>query len=214
MKYQIETLENLFSKFNHDLFENELVMPMITVQTKGRKKNVLGWCSVIPFWGENDEKDENNQSNNDESEKQVTMYYEINICAEYLNRGLLEISETLLHEMVHLSNCQKGIKDCGKNGSHNKNFKEECDKIGLFCNKDSKYGWCVTSLSPMLTEYIESLNINDVFNVARVVGDKKAGKPPTPTFKYICPECGALLKSKIEGLKIECKECEVLFEEG
>lgn len=199
MKIQIETLEQLFAQFNHDLFANELIAPMITIQSKG-KKNALGWCSTVPFWGEEDT-------------KEVTMYYEINICAEYLNRGLLDVSETLLHEMVHLSNAQKGIKDCSKSGSHNKKFKEGCELINLYCNKNSKPGWSDTSLSPTLIEYINSLKIENVFNISRVIVDKKASKPPTPKIKYVCPECGATLSSKIEGLEIECKKCSVLFNE-
>ena len=81
-------------------------------------------------------------------------HYEINLCAEYLNRPFEETCGTLLHEMVHLQNLQDGVQDTSRSGLyHNKKFRETAEAHGLTVEKGEKYGWHKTTLNP------EALNL-------------------------------------------------------
>ena len=47
--------------------------------------------------------------------------HEINFAADFLNRAVSDIAETMIHEMTHLKNCMLGIKDCNAQQYHNRN---------------------------------------------------------------------------------------------
>lgn len=103
----ISNLEQLFDQFNEYLFEGELEKPVITIQAD-TTAGAYGWCTTQKIW----------KSGDDE-------YYEINICAEHLNRSIKEVCATLIHEMVHLDNLYDGVSDTSAGGRyHNKKFKE------------------------------------------------------------------------------------------
>ena len=129
----IAELERLFDVFSV-LFDCDLPLPVITIQTHGRKKTTLGW-----FWS-------------DAWLAGESTVPEINFAAELLNRDVYQICETLIHEMVHYRNAAKGIKDCNSNQYHNKKFKTACDLVGLNCEKidGAGRGWAWTSLSAEL----------------------------------------------------------------
>lgn len=206
LEIQKKTLEDLFDYFNEKKFNSNFVdKPVITIQSRG-KKNALGWCTVNPIWNNNDGE-----------------YYEINISAENLGDGLLNVAQVLLHEMCHLSNLQNGIKDCNpKSQRHNKKFKVVAESVGLIVASDKRYGFAFTSLSSDLKEEISNMKIEDVFNIRR--GGKSEGKDKDEKdgedkpkvkriFKYVCSNCGTEIKSKYSGLDIVCKRCETTFEE-
>lgn len=211
LEIQKKTLEDLFDYFNEKKFNNEFTnKPVITIQTRGRK-GVLGWCTINPIWNDDDE----------------NFYYEINISAENLGDGLMEVSHILLHEMCHLYNLQNDIRDCNpKTQYHNKKFKDVAESVGLLVEKDKRYGYGFTSLSDEVKEEISNISnygIDDVFNIRRGIKEDQdekekdedgKDKPKVKRiFKYVCPKCNTEIKSKYSGLEIICKSCETSFEE-
>ena len=86
LKPVIEELESLFSKFNTRFFAGELEKPVITV-SPDHTRGAYGWCTGWKAWQDG---------------AKEGGYYEINLCAEYLNRPFEETCSTLIHEMVHL----------------------------------------------------------------------------------------------------------------
>ena len=106
LKPVIEELEDLFSKFNTRFFADKLEKPVITV-SPDHTRGAYGWCTGWKAW----------KAGEDEG------HYEINLCAEYLNRPFEETCGTLIHEMVHLQNLQDGVQDTSRSGTyHNKKF--------------------------------------------------------------------------------------------
>ena len=141
LKPVIEELENLFSKFNARFFADKLEKPVITV-SPDHTRGAYGWCTGWKAW----------KAGEDEG------HYEINLCAEYLNRPFEETCGTLIHEMVHLQNLQDGVQDTSRSGTyHNKKFKETAEAHGLTVEKGEKYGWHKTALSPEALEFVQSL---------------------------------------------------------
>ena len=51
----------------------------------------------------------------------------------------------LLHEMVHVSNFQKGIVDCRQGQYHNTKFRDAALAVGLSVSRDRSHGWGLTS---------------------------------------------------------------------
>lgn len=101
----ISCLEELFQKFNDKFYAGKLEQPIITVSpdTTG---GAYGWCTAWKAWKDDVE------SSADEG------YYEINLCAEHLNRPFEQICGTLLHEMVHLYNLYEGVQDTSRGGTY------------------------------------------------------------------------------------------------
>lgn len=196
IKQQTIALELLFDYFNHKLFGRELPAVALTIQSQGRK-NCYGWCSVGERWvcKELD---------------LVVKWYEINLSAEYMDRGIEQVSATLIHEMVHLWNGINGINDCNpKTQNHNKHFKTKAEEVGLVVEKMDKKGWAITYLSDSLKELIKESKIEDVFNCSRMVAEK-VEKEKKPVNKYVCG-CGIVMKSTKE-LDIICGKCMERFE--
>src|SRR6516164_2856773 len=104
-------LERAFTQFAF-LFKREMPLPVITVQTKGRRL-AAGWFAP--------EKWQHNQR-----EAGPAVLPEINLCAEYLAASVEEIAHVLIHEMCHYANALEGIRDCAQNCYHNKHFKARC----------------------------------------------------------------------------------------
>ena len=188
-------LHRCFKHLNHHFFGGQLPEPTITIQTKG-KRNAFGWCSAVEIW-----------KNQDESVKK----YEINITAEDLDRGVVEVMQTLLHEMIHLHNVINGVKDSSRNGTfHNKKFKNAAERFGMIYKNeeaDKRYGWAFPVLAPATIELIETLNINEkAFELARRV--PKTTKKSN-SYKLQCPICGIKLRATKPGIVVICKTCEV-----
>lgn len=196
LKSVIEQLENLFSKFNKKFFNGELETPIITC-SPDTTKGAYGWCTSWKAW-----KQEGQESDG---------FYEINMCAEHLNRPFEETCETLIHEMVHLINLQNGIQDTSRSGMyHNKKFKVTAEEHGLVIKKDAKYGWCRSSLSEEALEYVKSLD-GQAFTLVRSRVPKVKGKSSSSSKKYTCPGCGSIVRATKE-LNIMCGDCELHFE--
>ena len=144
----IQQYSAAFKFFNEKLFNNELKMPMITIQTQGRR-NCYGW-----FWPKR-------WTNNGEPQD------EINMAAENINRSKADQCETLVHEMVHLYNSQLGLKDCNAVQYHNKHFKTAAENAKLIVEKTPGKGCAKTKLSEELTNLINEMNIKFLENINR-----------------------------------------------
>lgn len=199
LKPVIAELETLFSNFNARFFENKLESPVITV-SQDHTRGAYGWCTSWKAW-QNGAKEGG--------------FYEINLCAEYLNRPYEETCGTLLHEMVHLQNLQDGVQDTSRSGTyHNKKFKETAEAHGLIVEKGEKYGWHKTTLSPEALEFVQSLG-KQGFTLVRprplgLKGSSKSGG--SSSRKYVCPCCGTIIRATKE-VHVICAECEVEFQE-
>jgi len=198
-RQQVNEVYHIFSLLNEKTFNNSLKQPIITIQSKG-KLSAMGWCTLSKVWKGEEEKD--NQ-------------YEINICAEYTDSPLKEIVDTILHEMIHLDNMYKGIKDTSRNNCyHNKLFRDSAIKAGLLVTHDKKVGHAYTSLGDEMIEWLSKQEINrECFHIARESISAKVGtgKAKCKTIKYKCPSCGILVKTSSE-VNILCSDCEEEFE--
>ena len=81
----IETLEDLYSKFNFKVFNGELETPVITLSPNSKRGGgtILGWFTTWRSWGTDKDNRPDGGSNTDSGG-----YYEINVCAEYLTRPM------------------------------------------------------------------------------------------------------------------------------
>lgn len=189
----IAELEDLFSKFNARFFDNKLVKPVITV-SPDHTRGAYGWCTG---W----------KAGEDEG------YYEINLCAEYLNRPFEETCGTLIHEMVHLQNLQDGVQDTSRSGLyHNKKFKEAAEAHGLTVEKGEKYGWHKTTLNPEALEFVQSLGKSGFSLVRPRITDLKGSSKKNTSRKYVCPCCGAIIRATKE-VHVICADCDCEFQE-
>ncbi len=186
-------LEEVFNHFNKVKFNGELPEPVITIQSKGKTKS-YGWCSAIPFWFK-------------KAEDKEEILYEINISAEHLDRGVEDIIETLLHEMVHLYNTSVlNIDDCTNKGFHNEHFKEIAEMIGLKVDKIPRKGFALTSLTDSLKQEIEGLKIDpEIFCICRIENIQANNIKKSSQITMKC-DCGKKLKVK-EEMNIICGEC-------
>lgn len=189
----IKMLEDLFDQFNEYLFASEVEKPVIAV-LPDTTKSAYGWCTTQKIWKSAEEE-----------------YYEINICAEHLNRPIKEVCATLIHEMVHLDNIKKGIKDTSANGRyHNKKFKDTAEKHGLIIEKDARYGWTITKLKDETAAWIDENVKIEKFDLVRVSRDKEKVKKPSKYKYYMCSCCDIKFYSIYE-VNATC-ECGCEFE--
>lgn len=185
----VKTLEDLFNKFNAQLFNSEIETPVITI-SPDTTSGAYGWCTTQKIWKSSEEE-----------------YYEINICAEHLNRPFNEVCATLIHEMVHLHNIGNGIQDTSANGRyHNKKFKETAEKHGLVIEKAPKIGWTITKLHEDTTKWIAENIEYKGFDLARVKKEKKTAGAKSKYHYYMCPCCGVKFYS-VHQIRATCEDC-------
>lgn len=199
-------LEKIFRALNADWFAEELEEPIITIQSTPR---AYGHVTVSKTWKRKDED-----------------RHELNMGAETIDRPIEEVVATMVHEMVHLYNLAHGIQDCSRGGSyHNKRFKEEAERRGLYIEHHEKYGWTITTPTEALIEYIIEKGWSEI-NMSRggwgwippsSGGNKtgngnapgvpgKPGKRPTSTRKLQCPCCGNSVRAT-KAVRIMCIDC-------
>lgn len=161
--------------------------PIITIQTRGRSKDTLGW-QIDKKW--------------EEGKKELR---EINICAECLNKDPIE---TLVHEMVHYSNACDKIEDCNQHQYHNKKFKERAELYGLNVKNGDRRGWAYTSVGTKLEETLKELKVNrDIFKLYRRPNTSITA--PTKMKKYSCV-CTTIRCAT--DLQATCDKCHNKFE--
>lgn len=182
---ELERIYDSLSKLNG--LDKIASRPLITIQTKGVKKNTLGW-----YW-------------KDKWTIQKKNISEINICAESLAGDIIE---TLIHEMVHYHNASLNIQDCNQHQYHNKNFKGMAESYGLNVKSSGRHGCSDTSISSSLQKIISKININKkVFNLYR----KKniTIKSATKMLKY---KCNCTTVRCATDLQAKCERCKKFFE--
>lgn len=193
----------VYDNLNKKFYDSKLPPVIITIQSeKAGTGKTFGWVRKDGWIDINDK-----------------TYYELNISAEYLNRDVYDLFSTLNHEMVHIYCWENDIQDTSNNNRyHNKRFKNEAEKRGLVITKAPIIGFSVTSPSDKFKEYLDSLEIKDVFKINRYKplmaadGDlddrsKKRKKRPV----YECPNCGNIVRGSA-GLHILCADCDCEFE--
>lgn len=189
----IAELHRIFDAVNERFYGGDLPTPIITIQSQGRKKGVLGWCTTWEAWqiikatGETEGR------------------FEINLTAEYMNRPVMEILGTLIHEIAHYANAHYGIKDVTGNQYHNKRFKEQAEYLMLEVKQDTKRGWSITNVTPELVEWLKSLNPNEsVFTYFRGELPQRQ-KAPTKMKLWTCG-CGTKIRAAVE-IDVICRRC-------
>lgn len=205
LSHIIEKLESLFSSFNGRFFNGELQKPVIIIGSNNRRINCLGWCTSWKAWRSGDEGPRHPMDSDGNG------YYEINICAEYLDRPFEEICGTLLHEMVHLYNLQSNIQDTCRSGLyHNKQFKRAAEEHGLIVSKDVTYGFCFTRLNDEATSFVTSMKTADFSLHRKKRRDASTARQRNSTRKYFCPKCGLIIRAT-RDVNILCVDCNTKF---
>jgi len=158
-KKLIGELYRAFNHFNKRFADGELPHVVITLQNRGRR-NAYGWFGQ-GYWMDRATKDS---------------VHEINLSAEYLARGQSGMLETLLHEMAHLLNASRGVRDCSSGQYHNKKFKIAAEQFGLKVTRTGTRGWAFTSLGEEATQAIDELNMDGSLfkGLRRVEAPKRA----------------------------------------
>ena len=214
-------LEGMYNLANNVLFATKgikIELPvLITIQSRG-KHHALGWVTAQKSWVDGKGED---------------LAYELNVAAETLARPVEDTFNTIIHEMCHLVNIQRGVQDCTNSQRHNKNFKEICDKVGLYCEQMGRYGWAAThepsknsdELKAILSSYIEhgnpsALEMQRKDYALKVTkggaGEEGAGgetgtsagtkKRKSNQIKYVCPKCGTSVRAT-KQVRIMCADC-------
>ena len=211
----IDELQRNFKMLNEKYFNSELEKPVITILTDVTS-GAYGWVTKNEVWSSKDNK----------------WYREINLCAEYLNRDTELVITTLLHEMCHLYNIQRGVQDTSRAGTyHNTKFKEVAECRGLIVEKSDKYGYCITKPTQELIDLVKAKTRAGCFKLERMKTYRN-GTPKTTTKgedgrekttsrtkqsmrKYNCPTCGLIVRaSKDVSGKLLCVDCNEIFIES
>lgn len=198
-------LEKIFRAVNAKYFGEQLEEPIITIQSTPK---AYGHVTVAKAWQRGD-----------------TTRHELNIGAGTLNRDIVYVVCTLVHECVHLWNLQNGIQDCSRGGAyHNKRFKEAAEARDLKISYDPRIGWSITEPTDALCEFIleqgwEDIQMNRMENSytprGRGAGDA-AGKPTgtsnpnSHSIKYVCPCCRNSVRAT-KVVHIKCADCDMLM---
>ena len=189
---ELKELEKMFTFWNQHYFNGDLNAPVITLTPDHRGRS-YGWCTIHKVWSD--------------SRTDKVGYYEINICADQLNRSIEEITGTLLHEMVHLYNLQIGVQDCSRgNTYHNKKFKEEAERRGLIITRADKIGWSITTINDETARIIKEKKFTDI-RLKRCQMTTSSTKPKQSMRKYVCPCCSLIVRATKE-VRIKCIDCD------
>lgn len=188
----VEWLGKLYDYFNDELFNGELVRPVITIQADTKNK-YYGWFSVKKVWHE-DADDEG--------------AHEINISAQYLKRDVKDIAETLLHEMCHNYAAQNNLQDCSRSGNyHNKLYKKIAEEHGLNVECVQGNGWTDTSLTDDTKELLDLfLQYHKAPFIYRDVAVKPIRVRTSSTRKYTCPCCKMSVRAT-KDVNLLCGDC-------
>lgn len=194
----VRYLGKLYDCLNGELFAGELDKPVITVQADEKNK-AYGWFTLKKVWKET-------------AEDEGT--HEINISAQFLNRPVKDIAETMLHEMCHQYAKLNGIQDCSRSGSyHNKLFKRIAETHGLTVECVKVIGWSHTELTEESTRLIETfVAANPESIIYRVVVEKGSRVSTSSTRKYVCPICGQSVRAT-KAVNIICADCDAAMVE-
>jgi hypothetical protein len=191
-------LNKIYDLINTELFLGELEKVTVTIQPK---VGSFGHFSTDKVWVLTDEHQ-----------------HEINVSAAYLNRPIINIVCTILHEACHLYCFMNGIQDVSGNGVyHNLKFKKVAEEHMLKISKHEKYGWSTTQPSDELISWVEKQCLVDIpvyreefvmFGIGAggsdggtsggIDGILMPPKKKCSTRKYICPTCNLTVRATKE----------------
>lgn len=203
-------LEKMFNTLNTDLFNGELDTPVITIIPTAR-----AYAHYTPYeaWKSKGEHK-----------------HEINIASGTLDRPLEAICASLLHEMVHMYNdTVQNIADCSRGGTyHNKQFAKEAEAHWLHVEKHPTYGYCLTSPTDELLEWLlDHPELREIEMCRKVPGLTAVGvgtrstqggtvAPISPGHshhrRYVCPCCNTIIRAT-KIVRVICADCGVQFVE-
>ena len=150
-----------FDHFNAKLSPTPLPHPVLVLVPAGRR-NALGWMGA------------------DRWQHGEHMMHEINLCSDHLKRPFEELMETLIHEMVHMSNREDKIDDCNAQQRHNKKFKARAEQYGLTVEKMGRFGFAKTALAEKAREAVDSLQVDrTIFELVRARMGTRVKGPKT-----------------------------------
>ena len=194
-------LNKIFDLLNVTFFENTLSRPTITIQSTPR---AYGHFSL----------------REDTWISKLGGTHEINVGAGTLARPIEEVVATLLHEMVHYYNYERGVQDCSRGGTyHNRNFKAEAEARGLVVEHSERNGWNRTSPNEALLDFVINNGLTDILinrneeSGFQITGTGTHNGFPislpkkSSTRKYICPCCGMSVRATRE-VNIACMDCD------
>lgn len=208
MSRLVNQLEKMFRLLNADFFNNALDTPIITVTPTSK-----AWAHYTP-WNAWESKDEHKR--------------EINIASGTLNRPLESICASLLHEMCHMYNdTVLNTTDVSRgNTYHNKYFKRTSEQHGLIVERHPTYGYCITSPSERLYEWLLDHDELREIEICRTssgfaavgIGTKAADGNPAATIhgsnghhrRYVCPCCHTVIRAT-KIVNIICGDCGETF---
>lgn len=206
MSRVIGQLQTIGRKLNADWFAGELDMERVVWTVQSTPKAYGHFTPYLSY-----------RVHSKDGEKGAV---EINIGAGTLDRDIVSVISTMLHEMTHYYNWSIGVQDCSRGGTyHSKRFKLEAEKHGLVIEYDSRIGWSVTSATEQLVDWIIDNNIED-FRLGRNectalagIGGTTSGGGNVPTkknnsIKMICPCCGAIARVT-RATNLICGDCMV-----
>ena len=194
-------LNKMFDLLNNEFFEGALSRPTITIQSTPK---AYGHFSL----------------REDTWISKLGGTHEINIGAGTLSRPIEEVAATLLHEMVHYYNYERGVQDCSRGNSyHNRKFKEAAEAHGLTVQHSERYGWSHTAPSDELLDLVLEYGLTDIlitrneysgFQIGSTGAHSGTQIGTTPkkssTRKYMCPCCGMSVRATRE-VNIGCLDC-------
>lgn len=202
-------LEKAFRLLNEHFFNGELEIPVITVSPTDR-----AFGHYVPFdvWTANGEGKR-----------------EINIASATLDRPLEEVIATLLHEMCHLfDDSILHVCDSRDGFYHNDHFYRAAVTHGLNCERVPRYGYAKTSPSDDLLQFlldhdeireIELCRAKEPDTVTVTVKGRDRdssvsvrGKKANNSRRWVCPGCGAIVRST-KAVNLICGDCLTHFEE-
>lgn len=204
----VNYLHKIYVHINEDFFNNSLGDVSLTIQeSRGAYGHVTCSQSWISSRGDT---------------------RELNISANYLNRDIVEVVATLIHECSHIYNLNNGIRDCSNNNVyHNKKFKKTAEELGkLRIEQVPVYGWTDTYPTEATVDFCIKYGLEDIdlnrggvysFGNGNLGTSGKSGtsgvapKKPSSTRKYICPVCGSSFRAT-RNLNVLCMDCNVQYE--
>lgn len=143
--------------------------------------------------------------------------HEILIAAEHANLPPAEVLDTLLHEMVHQWNHERGVRDTDKTGRrHNLRFKRAAEAHGLIAERDRQVGWGRTHLQPATLERIHREFRPDVTKFNAYRPDLGAiEKAPTRLKLWVCA-CDPVFRVRVARSDFDatCNRCRTPFRRG
>ena len=184
----VEYLTEIFDLLNNRFFECALSKPTITIY------------STPKYYGHFTTKEDTWVSDSGGT-------HEINIDAGTLGRPIIEIAETLLHEMVHYYNYVNKIKDTSRYGSyHNRKFKETAEAHGLIVQYNKRYGWNQTFPGKALMDFVNKCGLTDIKIQRNNPDNSSEGSSKSSTRKYLCLSCGISVRAA-KDVNIACIDC-------